>query len=144
MVVAAPWESWDGSHRRQPRSRRGNYYIRTYLDHFTMFVEAYPILNKEAETICRVLAIEIFQRFGVPIQLLTDQGWEFDNRLVKGLSEVNGIDNIRTSPYRPSTIRATEPFIGHSIPCCGKMLPSHRGIGISEFRGLWLLSGNCP
>ena len=60
MVVGAPWErvgmNPTGKH---PRLRRGNCYILTYLDHFTKFAEAYPIPNKEAETICRVLVQEI-------------------------------------------------------------------------------------
>ena len=75
MVVGVSWETVEmdltGKH---PRSRRGNYYILTYLDHFTKFAGAYPIPNKDAETICRVLVEEIFPRFRVPIQLLTDQG----------------------------------------------------------------------
>ena len=67
---------------RHTRSRRGNYYILTYLDHFTMFAEVYPITNKEVKTICRVLVEEIFPRYGAPIQLLTDHGREFDNLLI--------------------------------------------------------------
>ena len=75
MAVGASWErvGIDLS-GKQPRSRRGNYYILTYLDHFTKFAEAYPIPNKDAETIFRVLVEEIVPRFRVPIQLLTDQG----------------------------------------------------------------------
>ena len=97
MAVGATWErvrmDLTGKH---PRSRRDNYYIFTYVDHFTKFAEAYPIPNKEAVTICRVLVEEIIPRLGVPIQLLTDQGREFDNQMTKGLSEVYGIDKIRT------------------------------------------------
>ena len=48
MVVDAPWERVEmnltGKH---PRSRWGNYYILTYLDHFTKFAKAYHIPNKE-------------------------------------------------------------------------------------------------
>ena len=69
MAVGVPWErvvmDLTGRH---PRSRRGNYYILTYLDHFTKLAEAYPIPDKEAETICRVLVEEINPRFGFPIQ----------------------------------------------------------------------------
>ena len=97
MVVGAPWVMVEmnltGKH---PRSRWGNYYILTYLDHFTQFAEAYPIPSKEAETICRVLIEKIFPRFWVSIQLLTDQGREVDNRLMRGLSEIYGIDK---TPY---------------------------------------------
>ena len=98
--VRSDWET--------PRSRRGKYYLLTYLDHFTKFAEAVPIPNKEAETVCRVLAEELFPRFGAPLQLLTNQGREFENRLVRGLSTIYGVDKIRTSPYRPSTNGAIE------------------------------------
>ena len=70
--------------------------------------DAYHIPNKEAVTICRVLIEEIIPRFGVLIQLLTDKGREFDNRLMKALSDVYVIDKIRASAYRPSTNGTTE------------------------------------
>ena len=112
MVVGAPWKrvgiDLTGRH---PRSRRGNFYILTYVDHFTKFAEAYFVPTIEAETTCRVLVEEIIPRFGVPSQLLTDQGQVFDNidnRLMKGLCEVYTIDKIRTSAYKTSTNGATE------------------------------------
>ena len=53
---------------RHPRSRRVNYPI--------------PI------TKMKLSAEEIVPHFGVTIQLLTDEGRTFDNRLMEGLSEV--------------------------------------------------------
>ena len=74
LTVGAPWErigiDLTGRH---PRSRRGNYYILTYVDHFTKFAEALPIPNKEAATVCTVLVEQVFPRFGTPIQILSDQ-----------------------------------------------------------------------
>ena len=68
---------------RHPRLRRGNYYILTYVDHFTKFAEVLPIPNKEAATVCSALVEQVFPRFGTPIQILS--GKEFDNRLMRGL-----------------------------------------------------------
>ena len=52
MVIGSPGErvgmDLTGLH---PRSRRGHHYMHTYIDHFTKFAEAYPLLNKEAETV---------------------------------------------------------------------------------------------
>ena len=84
--MGSPWERVGlDLTEKHPRSRRGNYYLLTYLDHFTKFAEAVPIPNMEDETVCRVLAEKFFPRFGAPLQLLTDQGREFENRLVRGL-----------------------------------------------------------
>ena len=57
---------------------------------------------------CRTLAEEVFSRYGVPLQVVTDQGKEFENRLLRGLCDCYGIENVRTSPYRPSTNGAIE------------------------------------
>ena len=104
LTVGAPWErigiDLTGRH---PRSRRGNYYILTYVDHFTKFAEALPIPNKEAATVCTVLVEQVFPPFGTPIQILSDRGKEFDNTLMRGLCEGLGIDKMRTTPYKAST-----------------------------------------
>ena len=50
---------------RHPRFRLGDYYILTYVDHFTKFAVDYPIPKKEVETIRLVLVEEIIPRFGV-------------------------------------------------------------------------------
>ena len=111
LTVGAPWERIGiDLTRRHPRSRRGNNYILTYVDHFTKFAEALPIPNKEAATVCTVLVEQVFPRFGTPIQILSDQGKEFDNRLMRGLCEVLGIVKIRTTPYKASTNGAVERF----------------------------------
>ena len=92
MTVEAPWErvgiDLTGKH---PRSRRVNYYVLTYIEYFTKWAEAYPIPNKESSTVCRLLVEEIFPRYGVPLQVISDQGREFDNRLVKGVCEIMGL-----------------------------------------------------
>ena len=90
--------------------RRGNYYIVTYVDHFTKFAEALPIPNKEAATVCTVLVEQVLPRFGTAIQILSNQGKEFDNIFMRGLCEVLGIDKIRTTPSKASTNGAVKRF----------------------------------
>ena len=86
----------------------------TYVDNFTKFAAALPIPNKEAATVCTVLVEQVFPRFRTPIQILSDQGKEFDNRLKRGLCEVRGIDKIRTTPYKASTNGVVERY--HRTP----------------------------
>ena len=48
------------------------------MDGFTKWAEAFPLKNKEAETIAKVLVEQVFARFGVPLSILSDQGKEVE------------------------------------------------------------------
>ena len=60
---------------------RKNHYLLTVQDGFTRFTSAYPIGNKEAGTVARVLIREHFSVFGLPNQIHSDNGHEFVNNL---------------------------------------------------------------
>ena len=49
------------------KSNRGHIYILTCIDSFTKWAEAFPLRNKEAETIARVLVEQVFTRSRVPL-----------------------------------------------------------------------------
>ena len=53
----------------------------TVQDGFTRFDSAYPICNKEAGTVARVLISEHFSVFKLPNQIHSDNGAEFVNKL---------------------------------------------------------------
>ena len=84
VLAGAPYERWyidlTGPH---PKSTKGNIWIMTCLDEFTKWAEAYPLRNKEAETIARTLVEQLFCRFGPPLSILSDQGKEVDGRIMK-------------------------------------------------------------
>ena len=56
-----------------PTSTSGNKYSFTLGDYFTKWVEAYPLENQQAETVAEVIVKEFVSRFGVPLQLHSDQ-----------------------------------------------------------------------
>jgi transposase InsO family protein len=85
-----------------PRSKRGNIYILTVTDAFSKFTEALPMPNQEAVTIARILTEQILARYGVPIQIVSDQGKNFDGVVFKEVCRLLGVDKQRTSPYHPS------------------------------------------
>jgi transposase InsO family protein len=111
MVVGEPWERLGvditGPH---PRSSTGKEYILTVVDHLTKWGEAFAIGNRKAPTVAKVLVEQVFTRFGTPMQILSDQGAEFEGKLMTELCTILEIDKIRTSPYRPQTNGATERF----------------------------------
>ena len=86
-----------------PRSVRGHVFLLTVMDHFTKLAEAIPLRNHTASTVARALMLNVFSRFGVPLQLLSDRGSEFESVLFNELCQWMGIDKIRTTAYRPST-----------------------------------------
>ena len=52
-----------------PKSDRGNIWILTCLDGWSKSIEAFPLRNKEAETVAKVLVEQDFSRFGVPLSI---------------------------------------------------------------------------
>ena len=110
-LVGEPWEriSIDitGPH---PRSSRGNKFILTVLDHFSKWAEAIPLSNHTAPAVAKALLVHVFSRYGVPMQLLSDRGPEFESELFNQLMSWLEIDKLRTTAYKPSTNGTVERF----------------------------------
>jgi len=66
---------------RFPVSASGNRYLLVISNCFTEWVEAFPIRNFKTKTIAEILVDQIISRFGVPLEIHTDQGRNFDFRL---------------------------------------------------------------
>ena len=84
-----------------PESTAGNSYILVAGDYFTKWVEAYAIPNQEAVTVARKLVDQMFCRFSPPEQLHSDQGKQFESKLLKEVCNLLGIRKSRTTPYHP-------------------------------------------
>ena len=104
LRVGEPMERWGiditGPH---PTSSAGHRYILTAIDYFTRWVETFPIRNQEAETVAKVLVKQVFCRYGVPMQVLSDQGANFESRLFQEMCRLLKIDKLRTTAYQPRT-----------------------------------------
>ena len=44
---------------------------------------------------------ELILQFGFPGRIIHDQSGEFENALFKKLTELSGVQNLRTTPYHP-------------------------------------------
>eukprot|EP00731_Ephydatia_muelleri_P025619 Em0017g702a len=79
-----------------PETSRGNKYILVIADYFTKWSEAYPIPNMEAITVAKCLVNEFICRFGVPEQLHSDQGRNFEISTEQVLQEgVEYVDYLK-------------------------------------------------
>ena len=73
-------------------------------------MEAYAIPNVEAKTVATKLTDEFFFRFGIPEQLHSDQGKQFESQLLKEVCTILRIDKTRTTPYHPQSDGLIERF----------------------------------
>ena len=141
VIPGTPYERWyidlTGPH---PRSDRGNIYILTCMDSFTKWTEAFAIRNKEAETIARVLVEQLFNRFGTPLSILSDQGKEVDGRIMNEICNLFGITKLHTTPYKPSTNqverfhRTMNSILAKTVSDHHRDWDSHLSFALAAFR----------
>ena len=93
-----------------PRSTQGNQYVLVVVDHFTKWTEAFPMPNQEAIMVVKKLVNEFISRFGVPFEILTDQGSQFQSTLFRELGKMLGIDKTWTTAYHPMANGLVERF----------------------------------
>ena len=86
-----------------PTTDGGNEYIMVVCDYFSKYTEAYAIPNHTAQVVADKLVTEFVTHFGVPQQLHSDQGREFESDLFQELCRLLEIDKTRTTPYRPQS-----------------------------------------
>ena len=87
-----------------PETARGNKYILEIGDYFTKWKEAHAMPNVEAATIARIIVNEFVCHFGIPKQLHTDQGRNFESSLIKEVCKILGIVKTRTTPIIPNQV----------------------------------------
>ncbi|MDY6929837.1 MAG: RNase H-like domain-containing protein [Pseudomonadota bacterium] len=90
-----------------PRTSKGNSMILTVTDHFTRWVEAFPLREATAANIARCV-VEFVCRFGMPLELHSDQGKNVDGHLIREVCELLGIRKTHTTAYHPSSNAITE------------------------------------
>jgi hypothetical protein len=55
------------------------------MDYFTKWPEAYAFPNQEASKLAEKLVTNLVRRFGVPRELHSDQGRNFESHLIQGV-----------------------------------------------------------
>ena len=82
-------------------SGRNKKYILCMTDACTKYVELVALPNKEAETVADAIFSHWICRFGIPVEVITDQGKEFCNKLTDELFQLMEMKHGRTSAYHP-------------------------------------------
>ena len=93
-----------------PTSLSGNRYILSVVDHYTGWPEAFAIPDKSAQSVAHILVDEIFPRFGCPCEVITDNGTENENQVMKEVFAKLNIHHVTTSFYHPQSNAKVERF----------------------------------
>ncbi|VDI64008.1 Hypothetical predicted protein [Mytilus galloprovincialis] len=93
-----------------PISYKNNKYALIVTDYFTKWVEGFPMPDMETTTIVDNLVNHFFCRFGIPCQMHSDQGRQFESGLFKELCAKLKIDKTRTTSFRPQSNGLVERY----------------------------------
>ena len=100
--------------------------ILVVTDHFTKYAQAYPTKGQQATTVAKVLYDNFFMHYGFPAKLHSDQGRQFEGKVIAALCDLAGIEKTRTSPYHPMGNGLTERFNRTLINMLGTLDPDQK------------------
>ena len=89
---------------------RGNRYVLVMVDCFSRWTEACPLPDMTAHSVADAFFNQVVCRFGMPIVIHSDQGREFENKIMQELCILCGSHKTRTTPYHPESDGMVERF----------------------------------
>ena len=89
---------------------KGNQYVLVMVDCFSRWTEACPLPDKMALSVADAFFQHIVCRFGIPSVIHSDQGREFENKLMQELCLLCGAHKTRSTPYQPESDGMVERF----------------------------------
>ena len=95
-------------------------------DYFTKFVHTVSIENQEAETVARAFVENFVSIFGVPMQVHTDQGANFESNLFKEICKILDIDKTRTTVMRPQSDGMAERYMRTLVNMLASFVSVHQ------------------
>ena len=99
----------------------GNKHILTIIDYLTGWPEAFPIPDKSADTIVSTFINEYLPVHMYPWYILSDNGMECKNNLIKQVLQQLGIDRIFSAPYHTQSNGKLKVFHKYLKPTLKKL-----------------------
>ena len=124
-------------------SETGNKYVMVMTDAFSKYVELTAILDKSAKTVAKSFLERWICRFSAPVMIVTDQGKEFCNHVLKSVCQLWDIDKSRTSPFHPQSNSAAESYNRSLIKYMRAVIKDNQTLDWEELLPVMSLSYNC-
>ena len=93
-----------------PKTLSGNKYIIGFVDWYSGWPAAFAVPDKTAETVAHLVIDEIIPRHSTPLQIVSDNGSENVNKVMKHILKSNNISHVTTSFYHPQGNSKVERF----------------------------------
>jgi transposase InsO family protein len=84
-----------------PESTAGNKYFLVLTDLFSRFVVTKAVPDNTSTTAANFLLYDVFMIYGVPLEIITDNGRHFTSSLYESLLKLAGCCHVKTTPYNP-------------------------------------------
>ena len=101
MISSKQWELVAVDILKVPRSVEGNQYLLVVQDYFSKWPFAKAIPDQTAERIVQVRRNDVFTLIGPLLHLQSDQGQNFESRMLGDLCKAFGVKKSHTTPYHP-------------------------------------------
>ncbi|CAI5659742.1 unnamed protein product [Oreochromis niloticus] len=95
-------------------------------DHYTRYAQAFPTKDQKASTVAKVLLEKYFVHYGLPQRMHSDQGRDFESRLVHEVLSSLGVKKSRTTPYHPQGDPQPERFNRTLLDMLGTLEPNKK------------------
>ena len=124
-------------------SNYGNKYILNVIDHYSGWIESYPLPSKENAQVWKAFRSDYFPRHGAPRVLLTDCGQEFRSKGFEEWLRGNRVEHRRTPPYSPSVNGKIERLNGTLKSMLKRLINANRPQWEDELgSALWAIRTN--
>jgi hypothetical protein len=99
-----PFEEWDIDLMGPlPITKRGHRFIVVATDYLTKFAEVRALKTSVKKKVARFVYERIVTRFGIPLEMVSDNGPQFTSNVWEDLMERLAIKHRFTTMYKPST-----------------------------------------